>query len=45
MQVNETLVGPILAAWQGMGARRVRAHTSALLELQVIQYKSTQWLM
>ena len=45
MQVNETLVEPILAAMREMVGTRVRAHTSALVELQVIQYKSTQRLM
>ena len=41
MRVNETLVGPILAAARGMVGTRVRAHTCALLELQAFHYKPT----
>ena len=41
MQVTETLAEPNLAAMRAM----VRAHTRALLRLQVIQYKPTQWLI
>ena len=45
MQENEKLVEPNLTAMRGMVGTRVRAHTCALLELQVIQYKLTQWLI
>ena len=45
MQVNGTLVEPILASMREMVDTRVRAHTCALLEFQVIQCKLTQWLM
>ena len=42
--VNETLVEPNLAAMRGVVGLRVRAHAITLLELQVVHYKSTEWL-
>ena len=44
LQLNQTLVEPILAAMRVMVGTRVRAHACALLGLQVIQSKSTQLL-
>ena len=44
IQVNEALVEPNLVAMTGMVGMWVRTHASTLLDLQVMHYKSTEWL-
>ena len=43
--VNEPLMEPNLVTMRVLVGMRLKAHACALLELQVIHYKATQWLI
>ena len=42
--MSETPVEPNLVAMRGVVGTQVRTHARTLLELQAIQYQSTEWL-